>query len=150
MTEDFRCRVRYSHPVAQVFAAACRPGGRDGWWSTRGGHATGRDRRLRLHWSGDDFVEFVVDEWDPPRRMAWTCVGQQDGNFETPDEWVGTRLSFTFVNDGDGTVLEFVHRGLVPQLECYEVCDSGWDFFLRRSLPTLLATGAGLPYDAAA
>ena len=45
----------------------------------------------------------------------------------------------------DGTEIRFTHLGLVPTYECYEACTSAWAFFVRDSLPGLIATGAGQP-----
>jgi hypothetical protein len=86
-----------------VYDAAARPAGPNGWWTTSGDTPTRPGALLRLNWSGDDH------------------------------EWVGTTLSFRFSAEDGGTRLEFRHHGLVPELECFAVCDRGWDFFLRRS-----------------
>jgi hypothetical protein len=104
---------------------------------------------MRLNWSSTDYVVFRLDELERPNRMRWTCVEQHDGNLPEPDEWVGTTLSFRFSAEGAATRLDLTHHGLVPQLDCYEVCERGWQLFLRRSLRQLIETGEGLPFRAA-
>jgi uncharacterized protein YndB with AHSA1/START domain len=145
---DYRCTVRYAAPVARVYDAAAQPGGPAGWWTTSGGGATERGKRMRLNWSDTDYVVFRLDELDRPTAMRWTCVEQRDGNLAQPDEWVGTTLSFRFSAEGDGTRLDFVHHGLVPALACFDACEDGWAFFLRRSLKQLVEAGEGLPHRA--
>jgi hypothetical protein len=134
--------------VADVYDAPARPGGASGWWSTSGDVVTREGALLRLNWSGGDHVVFRVDRAERPAAMRWTCVAQHDGSLEPPDEWVGTTLSFAFADEGGATRLDFVHHGLVPQLECFGVCERGCDFFLRRSLKQLVEAGEGLPYRA--
>jgi hypothetical protein len=31
------------------------------------------------------------------------------------------------------TTLQMMHRGLVPGVECYERCKSGWDFYVATA-----------------
>ena len=60
-------------------------------------------------------------------------------------EWEGTRQIWTFSAARQGTTLTFLHEGLNQSLECYDVCEAGWDQFLA-SLEALLTTGKGMPY----
>ncbi len=41
--------------------------------------------------------------------------------------------------------LSFVHKGLTPDLNCYEICDAGWTHFIINSLKQYLETGTGNP-----
>jgi hypothetical protein len=63
------------------------------------------------------------------------------------DEWVGTSIDFHLhANENGSTNLHFEHRGLVPSLECFEICDRGWTHFLGTSLRGLVETGVGQPF----
>ena len=132
----------------RVYAALAAPGGATGWWSTRGGRVTSAGERLHLDWSDADFVEFEVEVAERPTAMRWRCVAQHDRNLPEVDEWVGTVLTFRITPSDGGSRLQFEHEGLMPALECYGACERGWDFFLRRSVRQLIATGSGLPYGA--
>ena len=136
----FAADVRYRATPEQVFDALSHPAR---WWSTSV-HAEGD--RLRLNWSDGGFVAFQVAA-DAPRSLRWDCVDQVDHNLPRPDEWVGTAAVFELAEVADGTRLHFEHRGLTPALECFERCESGWDFFLRRSVGQLLETGRGIPNE---
>ncbi|MNR62456.1 hypothetical protein D3C85_1844870 [compost metagenome] len=35
--------------------------------------------------------------------------------------------------------------GLVPEYECFEVCQAGWTNYIENSLKKLIETGKGLP-----
>ena len=43
------------------------------------------------------------------------------------------------------TRLDFEHIGLVPALECYDLCSNCWSYFLG-SLQQLVETGRGTPW----
>jgi uncharacterized protein YndB with AHSA1/START domain len=147
--EDFRLRVRFDAPREAVYDAAARPGGEAGWWTTDGGVAAEEDALLRLNWRDGDHIVFRLDRLRRPELMEWSCVEQRDRNLPRADEWVGTTLRFGFAEEGEGTVLDFVHVGLSATLECFEICRPGWEFFLRSSLAGLVDSGVGRPHEAA-
>ncbi|MEN8136372.1 MAG: SRPBCC domain-containing protein [Thermodesulfobacteriota bacterium] len=60
-------------------------------------------------------------------------------------EWEGTKLKWNIQQQGDNTKISFVHEGLVPSLDCYEICKMGWDHFFVNSLKKYLDNGAGNP-----
>lgn len=60
-------------------------------------------------------------------------------------EWKGTKLKWKIESKGNNTELTFVHKGLVPSLDCYEICEAGWDHFFVNSLKSFLETGKGSP-----
>jgi ketosteroid isomerase-like protein len=136
----FVADIRYRAAPEQVFDALSHP---ERWWSTS---VDAEGDRVRMNWRDGGFVAFRVSA-DPPARLVWRFVEQVDHNLPEPDEWVGTTAVFSLEPVGDGTRLRFEHRGLTPALDCFDVCESGWDFFLRRSLAQLLETGRGIPND---
>jgi uncharacterized protein YndB with AHSA1/START domain len=144
---DYYTTAHYQASRQRVFDAAATPSGPSGWWTTRGENVTGAGNLMRLQWSDQDYILFQLEEIDRPTTMRWRCIEQHDRNLTPPDEWVGTTLSFRFVDEGDVTRLDFVHEGLVPALRCFTVCENGWEFFLRRSLRQLVEAGEGLPFE---
>ena len=63
------------------------------------------------------------------------------------NEWKGTILKWEIRKLGKKTKIAFVHEGLVPSLNCYEVCEQGWDNFFVKSLKKYLDTGKGSPFE---
>ena len=53
-------------------------------------------------------------------------------------EWQGTTLKWLIEARGDMTKISFVHEGLVPELGCYDICETGWDYFFVSSLKAYL------------
>lgn len=55
-------------------------------------------------------------------------------------------MSFDIQANPDGSsTLVFAHLGLTPQLECYGLCNVGWNQYLA-SLKRYLEEGTGMPY----
>jgi hypothetical protein len=62
-------------------------------------------------------------------------------------EWKGTKLKWEILAQGEKTKIILVHDGLIPSLNCYKVCEQGWDYFFVNSLKRYLETGEGLPFE---
>ncbi|MDH5178061.1 MAG: SRPBCC domain-containing protein [Gammaproteobacteria bacterium] len=63
------------------------------------------------------------------------------------NEWKGSKLKWEIQKHEEKTKIVLVHEGLVPTLECYEVCERGWDYFFVISLKEYLDTGEGSPFE---
>jgi hypothetical protein len=61
------------------------------------------------------------------------------------DEWKDTQVVFDISETDQGTEVHFTHIGLVPQLECFDVCSNAWSGYLDGSLRDLILTGLGRP-----
>jgi hypothetical protein len=59
-------------------------------------------------------------------------------------EWEGTKLIWNIQQQGDNTKITFVHD-LIPSLNCYKICEMGWDHFFVSSLKQYLDSGEGTP-----
>jgi hypothetical protein len=83
-----------------------------------------------------------VDEAAEPELVVWTCL-ENSGH----PEWEGTRIIFELDdNEHEASLLRFRHEGLIPRLDCYLVCESGWDHFLV-SIADYAETGQGSPFS---
>jgi pimeloyl-ACP methyl ester carboxylesterase/uncharacterized protein YndB with AHSA1/START domain len=107
MPRDFEVReeITLDAPPEQVWAAIATGPGIDSWFMGRSeieGRAGGRCR-----WTmGDQVGESTVTEWDPPHRFAYRGDPNPDGTFMAFEYLVEGR-------GGAGTVLRFVHSGLL-------------------------------------
>lgn len=136
---SYQSQVQFSRPPDVVFDALTTVTGLAGWWSpVTGSGAAGGELRL-THQHVDPLV-IRVDTADRPRSVAWTVLA-----YPLNPEWVGTHITL-MLSPGQvgGTTLEFRHQGLTPQLECYDHCSQGWDYFLP-SLRDYIETGTGSP-----
>ncbi len=90
-----------------------------------------------------------VERLEPEREVGWLCTRAYIAASQVArkDEWVGTRVIFRLTPvDGGRTRLDFEHIGLVPAMECYDLCRDGWDYFLP-SLQKYAETGRGTPFE---
>ena len=117
------------------------------WWTLQSevGDTVGSQATFRFgktHWT------FEIKELERDHKVMWHCTDQfVDASFSKTDEWVGTTVVFNISNLGNGVLLHFEHIGLDNQLECWEVCQRGWDFFLGTSLKAYLENGKGMPHE---
>jgi hypothetical protein len=58
-------------------------------------------------------------------------------------EWLNTKLIFDFNESNGTTTLTFTHEGLTPDIECYKLCEPGWNHWITRSLFSYFTTGKG-------
>jgi uncharacterized protein YndB with AHSA1/START domain len=148
---DFSLKMHLKARPAEVYTALATKVGIMAWWT--------RDLTGTVA-IGDTFITRFGNTWnvvrikrlDPDREVRWTVVDQYH-HAEKPlsksDEWVGTEIVFKLENTGEeGTLLRFEHRGLMPELECYDICDAGWNRFVGASLRSLVETGQGQPFEA--
>src|SRR5690606_23589820 len=61
-------------------------------------------------------------------------------------EWIGTSIVWKIASDETVTHLHLTHIALQPEVECYDICVSGWQQF-TDSLRSFVETGKGNPFD---
>lgn len=135
---DFRADLRVGAAPARVLAALCDAEAISGWWgSTTGSPAEGH--RFGVGFGSTRQIDMTVIA-ARPWRVEWAV----DAAPHTP-EWAGTTIAFDLVAAGGGTEVHFLHDGLTPALECYDMCHGGWTHYLA-SLVRYVETGTGDPY----
>jgi len=130
-----------------VYAAIATENGLRAWWTptcTADAHAGGT-----AHFEfGRTRKDMSIEELDPNRGVRWFCTRAYLASdaIREKSEWAGTEIVFRLTPTVDGkTRLDFEHVGLVPALECYDLCRNGWNHFLA-SLRQLVETGRGTPW----
>ena len=142
---DYQKSFTVNKPVAEVYSAITEH--ISDWWS--------RDLTGVAAKAGDSFTiafgktrkAFDIVEAIPDEFIVWKCVKAHIDmpSLKNKAEWVGTRMLWKMSVDERGTTLTFMHQGLNKSLECYEICEAGWDQFLT-SLKSYLKTGKGKPH----
>jgi hypothetical protein len=81
----------------------------------------------------------------PEEKVVW-YVKENYFNFtHDQGEWIGTKIIFEITKKDNKTQISFTHLGLVPENECFEVCEKAWTDYLKNSLRNLITTGKGQP-----
>lgn len=121
------------------------------WW-TRPDQplANNGDRAKFTFPPGVSYWTFELTSTQKPTHVEWTCVDAlhihegQPKEIET--EWLNTKVLWQITEQLNGSRIGMQHRGLTPDLLCYDVCKAGWDMFLLGSLKQYLDTGQGAPH----
>jgi uncharacterized protein YndB with AHSA1/START domain len=131
-----------------LYAALASEAGLRGWWTANCAVATHVGGLIKLRF-GETSKDMSIECLDVNRQVRWFCTRAHIGgaNLVREDEWVGTEIVFRLTPTIDGkTRLDFEHIGLVPGLECYDLCNNGWNYFLA-SLQQYAETGRGTPWS---
>lgn len=115
------------------------------WWTS---YFEGSSRQLNDQFTvrfGPTFVTFRVAEIDEGRKIVWEVEDCYLDWLQNKQEWKATFLVWELITEGKETRIDFTHLGLVPEIECYQDCVKGWNFYAKESLLKLLNEGVGLP-----
>jgi uncharacterized protein YndB with AHSA1/START domain len=131
--------IKASSPEKAYEAVTTRDG-LAAWWTedTQGAGKVGGQLQFRFKLQdGTGGFDMKVLELHPARRVVWEVVGG-------PDEWLGTKISWEFRQEGGWTIVLFKHQGWREPVEFMHHCSTKWAVFLL-SLKALLETGKGTP-----
>ena len=116
------------------------------WWAK---NTEGSTEKLNdvftVRFSSGTFVTFKVTENVPGKKIAWQVTACYLPWLNNKTEWNETTVMFEISPLGDQTQVTMTHIGLVPEIECFEGCKSGWDKYFKGSLFKLLTEHAGVP-----
>jgi Activator of Hsp90 ATPase homolog 1-like protein len=115
------------------------------WWSAS---FKGSAKKLNDVFSvnfGETYVNFKVVEVVPNKKLVWLVTDCNLHWINNKTEWKDTKIVFEIFPQNKKTKLTMIHVGLVPQAECYDTCEKGWDFYIEKSLHKLLNENKGLP-----
>jgi len=116
------------------------------WWTD---DLTGSSQKLDdefivqfgdIHKTGQKIIEFV-----PDKKVVWLVTESRLNFIKNEEEWKNTKISFELSRQGDKTQIRFTHLGLVPEVECFNACSKGWDYYIKGSLFKFLTEGKGTP-----
>lgn len=133
----------------KIYEAITTEKGLQKWWTTKvelyphiGGTGT-------FTFNDDNYVVMKIAKLVPNKEVVWKCVEQhmKVRGSESTDEWVGTTLRFSIVDNKDETTkISFIHEGLTPETSFYAKSSKDWNQFFK-SLQSYLETGKGTPYS---
>lgn len=120
-----------------VYQALTSVEGLSGWWTTdtQGDSAVGGVLKFRFDAGGFDMK---ILDLKPGKLVLWQVI-------EGPQEWIGTRIQFELKQEGDWTLVYFIHQGWQEAVEFMHHCSTKWGVFLL-SLKSLMETGRGAPH----
>jgi len=116
------------------------------WWSEEIEGKTDKvNETFFYHYKDVHLCKIKLIEIIPDKKLVYQVVDNQFNFTKDKSEWVNTKLIFDISTENGKTKLQFTHEGLVPEYECYEVCNDAWTSYIQGSLHSLITTGKGKP-----
>jgi hypothetical protein len=141
--QSFTTTVAVSQSPAQVFDAITSP---KAWWSEEiEGNTSEPNDEFLHHYKDVHICKLKLTEVVPNKKIVWHVLDNHFNFISDQREWVGTDIIFEISEKDGKTQLHFTHDGLVPQYECFEVCEDAWTSYIQGSLKSLIETGKGMP-----
>jgi hypothetical protein len=117
------------------------------WWVK---NISGKTEKLNDQFHvpmGKTFIDFQITELDPDKRVVWKVTNSYIYWLQDKHEWTNTEVVFEVSEKGNTAQVDFTHIGLVPGIECYQVCDEGWNGHITQSLMSFINKGKGMPKE---
>lgn len=142
MDHSYKKKMTVGASRERVYEAIATHHGIAGWWTHLVDGTPSKKGKFAVSFEGmDQRIDLQVDHLRRPAEVDWTCL-----RHSVFPEWQETRFVFRITEiSSDKCELIFSHRGMTPQLGCYEEIEGAWDYFLH-SLVSYLETGRGQPF----
>ena len=98
---------------------------------------------------GNTEWRFKITKYIPYEKISWRCIRANHfhaGLEGIREEWLNTHVVWEITKGESERMITFEHKGLNQTLNCFEVCKTGWDYYLLTSLRDYLETGKGNPF----
>jgi len=116
------------------------------WWSKdyEGSSAKLNDEFIICH-PGRHYSKQKLVEVIPNKKVVWLVTDSTLTWLEKDkSEWTNTKMVFEITPKGGKTVLHFTHEGLVPEKECYAMCEQGWNMVINDRLFNIITVGKAI------
>ena len=141
-TKNYHATITVHATPKETFEAITHV--RDWWAMTLEGESEKLNDVFTVHF-GDTFVTFKITEAIPSKKITWLVTDSYLPWLNDKTEWTNTSIVFEIAKQSDATIVDMTHVGLTPEVECYNECEQGWDFYIKQSLFKFIDTGKGAP-----
>lgn len=136
---DVLLQLKVDAEPARAFEAFATPAGLDSWWTKISAGSAEVGSQWQLYFGPEYDWRARVTKCVPVESFEWTI-------YSAMEDWIGTRVGAMFTASGDGTIIDFYHRGWAEpgdhyRISCY--CWAGYLRLLRRNLDF----GEFVPYE---
>ena len=112
------------------------------WWKKDfSGSSEKLHDRFTVPFGEPSFADFEVSEMKANEKLVWKVTDCHLHWFKDKREWDNTEVVFDLSEENGHTRIDFTHVGLVPEIECYGVCEKGWDGHVTESLVKFINEG---------
>jgi hypothetical protein len=107
------------------------------WWGKQDRLIEKQGMVFKVSW-GEPWYQFEVVKFLKHQEMIWKCIDANqkiEGLRGVEKEWVGTEIHWIVKGlNNNRSLLEFEHKGLIPDFICFDFCSKAWSHFLNDSL----------------
>ena len=139
---DYQCAITVNVSAKEAFDASRRVS--EWWTNSLEGQSQNRGDVFTVRF-GDTFVTIELTDVVDSKKITWQVTDCYLHWLNDKTEWNGTTMNFEIAPKNDSTEIRFTHIGLVPEIECYNDCQKGWDQYIKQSLFKLITEGKGYP-----
>jgi len=144
MTRDYHCTISVPVSAKEAFERISQVS--DWWAQTLEGNSRNLGDEFKVTF-GTTYVNFKITEVVPHSKIVWEVTDSYIPKLQDKQEWNNTLIVWDISSTGSSTKIDMTHVGLVPEVECYEMCESGWNRYAKDSLFKLITEHKGLPYQ---
>lgn len=135
MNDSFTYQFHSSQPPTEVYKRLLDV--RQWWFGLYDEHIVGSSDKINDEFrfvAGSDAHDTTqrIIELIPNKKIVWLVTSSHLSFLQQPDEWTNTTLRFELITSGNTTQVIFTHEGLLPEIECYDVCSNAWSLYLKR------------------
>lgn len=141
--KDFTVTISATKSPKEVFKAINNV---RAWWSEDiDGNTDKMNAEWLYHYKDIHSCKIKITELTPDKRIVWKVLENEFNFTKTKSEWKGNSIIFDISREDGKTKVKFTHEGLVPEYECYEVCNDAWTGYITNSLKNWIEKGKGNP-----
>jgi len=142
-TSDFTTAILVDQSPKEAFNAITNV---RGWWSEEiEGNTSKLNDEFTYHYEDVHYAQMQLIEVIPNEKIVWFVKYNYFKFTKDRSEWTGTKIVFEISKKGDKTHVRVTHVGLVPEFECFEICQNAWTQYIQESLFGLITKGKGKP-----
>jgi hypothetical protein len=109
----------------------------DKWWTASSKPVTQVGDKITFSFD-TTYWKMCVTKLVPDEYVEFECIEAHHRHEGLPEsilkEWEGTKLIWKIQQQENKTKVSFVHEGLMPSLDCYDICERGWDHYFVNGL----------------
>lgn len=140
---DFTTTIAVDQSPEEVFNSVTNV---RNWWSQEiEGNTAQLNDEFDYHFEDIHRCKVKLIEVIPNQKIVWLIEKNYFKFTEDKTEWTNTKPTFEISEKNGKTELRFTHFGLVPEYECFEICQDAWTNYIQNSLKKLITTGKGEP-----
>lgn len=116
------------------------------WWSEEIEGSTNKlNDEWSYHYQDVHLCKMKIIEFIPNQKVVWLVMENHFSFTKNKEEWKGNQLVFEITELDNQTKLQFTQVGLIPEYECYDICENAWNTYIQKSLYNLINIGEGQP-----